>query len=189
MALANKMDQNLLQVAVLASRGSATISGGNGGSVLTQANFASSGSTLADGMFDTAQAFDEKDIPENDRYLAVPPLQYYLMAQTTNVINRDWGGRGVYAEGEVLKVAGINIVKSNHVPSSNVTSGPSAYQGDFSTTVGVAFHKSAIGTVKLMDLSSEMEYDIRRQGTLIVSKYAVGHGILRPESAVEFKTS
>ena len=189
MALANKMDQKLLQVAVLTARGSATISGGNGGSVLTQANFASSGSTLADGMFDTAQAFDEKDIPENDRYLAVPPLQYYLMAQTTNVINRDWGGRGVYAEGEVLKVAGINIVKSNHVPSSNVTSGPSAYQGDFSTTVGVAWHKSALGTVKLMDLSSEMEYDIRRQGTLIVSKYAVGHGILRPESAVEFKTS
>jgi hypothetical protein len=36
-----------------------------------------------------------------------------------------------------------------------------------------------------MDLAAESEYDIRRQGTLMVAKYAVGHGILRPEAAVE----
>lgn len=188
-ALANQMDQNILQVGVLAARSSATITGGNGGSVLTQANFASSGTTLADGLFDAAQALDEKDVPENDRYMAVPPLQYYLMAQTTNVINRDWGGQGVYADGTVLKVAGISLVKSNHVPSSNITTGPSAYQGNFSTTVGLVFGKGAMGTVKLMDLATESEYDIRRQGTLVVSKYAVGHGVLRPECAVEMKTS
>jgi hypothetical protein len=34
-----------------------------------------------------------------------------------------------------------------------------------------------------------MAYDIRRQGTLIVGKYAVVHGILLPESAVENKNS
>jgi hypothetical protein len=39
--------------------------------------------------------------------------------------------------------------------------------------------------VKLMDLSTEMEYSVRHQGTLIVAKYAMGHGILRPECAVE----
>jgi hypothetical protein len=50
-------------------------------------------------------------------------------------------------------------------------------------------HRSAVGTVKLIDLAVEMDYDIRRQGTLVVSKYAVGHGILRPESAVEIKTA
>jgi hypothetical protein len=46
-----------------------------------------------------------------------------------------------------------------------------------------------VGTVKLMDLGVEMAYDIRRQGTLIVGKYAMGHGILRPECAVEIKTA
>jgi hypothetical protein len=35
----------------------------------------------------------------------------------------------------------------------------------------------------------EMEYQISRQGTLIVGKYAMGHGILRPESAVEVITA
>jgi hypothetical protein len=32
-----------------------------------------------------------------------------------------------------------------------------------------------------MELASESEYDIRRQGTLMVSKMACGHGAVRPE--------
>jgi len=31
----------------------------------------------------------------------------------------------------------------------------------------------------------EGEYQINRQGYLMVAKYAVGHGVLRPEAAVE----
>jgi hypothetical protein len=184
-ALAKTFDQNSAQVIALAARASATVTGGNGGSQLTNAGYATTGSTIAAGIFAAAQALDEKDVPENDRYAVLRPPQYYLMAQTTNVINRDWGAAGVYAEGSVLKVAGISIVKSNNVPSTNVASGPSAYQGDFSNTQGLVFQKAAMGTVKLMDLAAEMEYDMRRQGTLIVSKYALGHGILRPECAVE----
>ena len=34
----------------------------------------------------------------------------------------------------------------------------------------------------------ESEYDIRRQGSLMVAKMALGHGILRPESAISIKT-
>ena len=112
-----------------------------------------------------------------------------MVAQTTDVINRDWGGMGVYAEGTVLKVAGIHLVKSPHLPNSNVTTGPSAYQGNFSNTQGLVFHKSCMGTVKLRDLSVRADYDPRRLGTLIVAKYLLGHGILRPESAVELKSA
>jgi hypothetical protein len=187
--LANTMDKNCFAVGINGARASATISGGNGGTELTSAAFVTSGSTLASGVFDAAEAFDEKDIPENDRYLALKPSEYYLLAETTDVINRDWGGKGSYSEGQVLKVAGIHIVKSNHVPSTNITTGPSAYQGNFSTTVGLAWHKSGMGTVKLLDLAIESEYDIRRQGTLIVAKYACGHDFLRPESLIEFKTA
>ena len=44
--------------------------------------------------------------------------------------------------------------------------------------------KDAVATVKLMDMSVESEYQINRQGTLIVSKYAMGHNVLRPACAV-----
>ena len=187
--LSNTLDRNVQQVGILAARAAATITGGDGGTVLTNAAYATTGSTIAAGVFAAAQALDEHNVPENDRYVNMRPAQYYLVAQTTNVINRDWGGSGVYADGSVLKVAGISFVKTNQLPSTNVTTGPSAYQGNFSTTTQLVYHKSAVGTVKLMDLGMESEYDIRRQGTLMVAKYAVGHGILRPEAAVEMKTA
>jgi hypothetical protein len=191
--LANEFDKHVLQTAVLAGQlATPTITGGKSGLILTESTFASSGAKLSEALFDCAQNFDEKDIPENDRYLVLPPAQYYLLAATTDVINRDWGGRGNFAEGEVLKVAGIHVVKSNHVPQANValsSPNPTTYNGTFVNTVGVAFHKSAVGTVKLMDLAIESGYDIRRQGTLMVAKMAVGHGILRPESAVELQTA
>lgn len=183
--LAKTFDENSQQVACLAARASATVTGGYGGAQLTNAGYATTGATIAAGIFASAQTLDEKDVPDYDRVAILRPAQYYLTAQTTNVINRDWGGAGVYAEGTVLKVAGIQIVKSNHLPSSNVASGPSAYQGNFSNTQFLVMQKGAIGTVKLLDLGLEMEYDMRRQGTLIVAKYALGHGILRPECAVE----
>jgi len=56
---------------------------------------------------------------------------------------------------------------------------------DESLTVrALVMHKDAVATVKLMDLSVESEYQIERQGTLIVSRYAMGHNVLRPAMAV-----
>ena len=54
------------------------------------------------------------------------------------------------------------------------------------TTKMVVGHPSAIGTVKLLDLATESEYQIERQGTLFVAKYAMGHGILRPECSIAY---
>jgi hypothetical protein len=187
--LAETMDTNIAQVGVLAARGAATITGGYGGSALTAATFTSDSAVLAGGLFDAAQALDEKNVTDSDRYAYFKPSEYYLLAQNTTVINQWYGGQGSISEGNILKVGGIPIVKTNALPSTNVTTGVAAYQGNFSTTVGLVLQKAGVGTVKLMDLATESEYDIRRQGTLMLAKYAVGHGVLRPECAVELKTS
>jgi hypothetical protein len=189
-ALAREWDKNVLQLGVLAARASATVTGASGGTVLTNASYGTDGATLAGGMFSAAQKLDEKDVPESDRYMYIKPAQYYLMAQTTNVLNRDWGGSGVYAEGSVLKVAGISIVKTNNLPTTDLSADtPAKYAGNFSTTVGLVMNKMAVGTVKLLDLAVESAYDVRRQGTLVVAKYALGSGVLRPECSVELKSA
>ena len=91
----------------------------------------------------------------------VRPAQYYLMAETTDLINRDWGGRGVYAEGEVMKVAGIHIVKTNNLPITNISSSlVSTHDGNFSTTLALVMHKYSVATVKLLNLAVETEYAI-----------------------------
>jgi hypothetical protein len=195
MALAKQFDVRLLQLAVLAARSSATVTGGNGGSAITDADSKTNGASLAASIFEAAKIMDEKDVPENERVAIVKPAQYYNLVQTTDVINRDWGGSGVYADGTVLRVAGVQIVKSNNVPSTNVSavSGENnTYHGDFSTTAAVVMQKQALGTVKLMDLAVEKtsgDFNIQYQGTLMAAKYAMGHGVLRPECAVEIKTA
>lgn len=190
-ALARQLDKNLLQLAVLAARTATTVEDGNGGSTLTNAGYDTTADTLAQGILDAAQALDEKDVPETDRYCVLRPKHYNLLVQSSRAINRDWSeGNGKFSDGRVHRLAGVQIVKSNHVPNSNIsqmTGTVNTYHGNFSNTVGVVFHKSAVGTVRLMDLAMEQAYDIRRQGTLMVAKIACGSGILRPEASVELK--
>jgi hypothetical protein len=187
--LAKVMDANIAQVMALTAREAATITGEAGGTTLANADYPTDSAVLAAGLFDAQQTLDEKNVPDNDRNAFFLPAQYYLLAQNVTVINQWYDGKGSISEGTILKIAGLPIVKTNAIPQTNVTTGPEAYKGDFSKTVGLVAHKGACGTVKLLDMSSEMEYDIRRQGTLMVSKYAVGHGILRPEAAVELASA
>jgi len=203
-ALARTYDQNVAKVIANASRASATLSGGNGGTVLTLANgnTASSdvtGDEIAAAIYDIAQTFDETDIPPTDRFCVLPPAEYYKLAETaTRTVDVDFNpqGNGSFASGRVQMVAGIPVMMSNNVPQSNVGSNPTGanntYSGDDSKTIGLVFHKSAVGTVKLQDMTTEIsgsDYGIMYQGTLLVAKYALGHGILRPEAAATIKLS
>ena len=150
---------------------------------------------LAKAIYAAAQLLDEKDIPADNRFCLVSPQRYYnlIQAETASgnnllTINRDWDGQGSYSKGTVAQVAGVTVVKTNHLPTADVaaeTGHANTYSDTFGANVmGLVFHKSAVGTVKLQDLSTESEYQIQRQGTLMVAKYAMGHGGLRPECGV-----
>ena len=203
-ALARTYDQNVAKVIANASRASTNLSGGNGGVVLTLANGNTAsanvtGDEIAAAIYDIAQTFDERDIPPTDRFCVLPPAEYYKLAESaTRTIDTDFNpqGNGAFASGRVQMVAGIPVMMSNNVPQSNVGSNPSGanntYSGDDSKTIGLVFHKSAVGTVKLQDMTTEIsgsDYGIMYQGTLLVAKYALGHGILRPEAAATIKLS
>ena len=155
-----------------------------------------------------AQKLDERDIPSEDRFAVLAPEQYYLLAGSdSNAINRDFGGEGSIASGSILKLSGISIKTSNNLLTSGIVSndvagddanaannpfddadggsgGKGYLDAGLNTLKLVAGHKSAIGTVKLMDLAVESEYSMSKQATLMLAKYAMGHGILRPEAAV-----
>ena len=203
-ALAKTYDENVAKMIAQASRASSTLTGIAGGLTLTLAsgNTASAnvtGDEIAAAIYDIAQTFDERDIPPTDRFCVLPPAEYYKLAESaTRTVNVDFnpgGGNGSFASGNVQQIAGIPILKSNNIPQSNrsAASGENnAYNGDDSKTIGLVFHKSAVGTVKLMDMTTEIsgsDYGIMYQGTLMVAKYALGHGILRPECAATIKLS
>ena len=193
-ALALKADKQLFQVAVLAARSSATVTGLSGGSAVTNAAAKTDGEVLASLIYDAAQTLDEKNVPSEDRFVGVKPAQFYLMVQTTKLLNRDWGGRGSFATADLPTVADISVLKTNNLPTTNIASAETGvssgntYHGDFSKTAGVVWTPEAMGSVRLVGLKTESDYLIRNQGTLALAKYAMGHGILRPECAVEIAT-
>ena len=166
------------------------------------------GAQLTAALFSAAQRLDENDVPSDGRFCVLRPQEYYKLitggagqlAIATSAVNKDVGGLGSIASGSIPQVAGITIYKSNHIPSADlqtVVTGDGAanndvfgtagvgYNADFRNTLGVVSHSAAVGTVKLLDLATESEYQIERQGTLFVAKYAMGHGVLRPECAIE----
>ena len=203
-ALAFQKDKHILQTIGQASLASANVgdSGYGAGTTLTDANIASAtdataANAMIDALFDAAKALDDNYVPKEGRKCFLRTEEYYKLANGTNVVNVDFSGAGSIADGKVIKVAGIELIPTPHFVSSNVNSGVdqgSATQGgsnpqavNLANYVALVCHPSAAGTVKLMDLAVESEYDIRRQGTLMVAKYAMGHGVLRPESAVGIK--
>lgn len=185
-ALAQTLDRNVAQVGVLAARASATVTGGNGGTVLEDASYRTDADALVQGFFDAGVALDEKDVPSSDRFAFVTPKEYGLLVNSSSkAIHRDYGGAGSIASGLILRINDIEIVKTNNLPQTNVASGPVDYQGDFTNVASLVMHRSAVGTVKLISLTVGAEYELNYLGWLIVARLAVGHGILRPESAVE----
>lgn len=213
--LANIMDQNVIIEALKGAAAAATLTDGNGGTQISNDKFKISAGGAADvaeqsvalaaGIFAAAQSLDEKEIPDTqERYCILRPAEYYALVQNTDVINKLWGGNGAYSDGKVFRLAGIQMLKSNQLPKYDTTktgidtAGGTTYNTvnpeynayhnrDCQKTVGLVFTSEAVGTVKLMDLSLQSEYEIRRQGTLLVARYAVGHGYLRPECSVELK--
>jgi hypothetical protein len=154
---------------------------------------------MIDAIFAAAKELDANYVPSEGRKCFMRLEEYYKLANATNAVNVDFSGgaNGGVASGKVAKIAGIELVPVPHFVSSNVTSGAdagSATNGgstpqavNLANFVALVSHPSAVGTVKLMDLAVEKEYDIRRQGTLMVAKYSMGHGVLRPEAAVGIK--
>ena len=153
-----------------------------------------------------AQTLDEKHVPSDGRFAILTPELYYLLTGSDNIaINRDFGGSGAVASGSIPQLLGIKIYSSPHIADIAVSDvsgddvnaknnpfddaeGSSDAKGYLDAGLDVlqflGGHTSAIGTVKLMDLAVESEYSMQKQSTLMLAKYAMGHGILRPDAAV-----
>jgi len=203
-ALAFQKDKHILQTIGQASLASASVTGGDATTNITNTGIASAtdataANAMIDAIFAAAKELDANYVPSEGRKCFMRLEEYYKLANATNAVNVDFtgGGNGGVASGKVMKIAGIELVPVPHFVTGNVNSGVaqgSATNGgsnpqavNLTNFVALVSHPSAVGTVKLMDLGVEKEYDIRRQGTLMVAKYAMGHGVLRPESAVGIK--
>lgn len=179
---------------------------GMNNAITKRLNGAGTATSLIDEAFTAAAYFDENNLPLEGRSLYVSPRTYYdLINQTADnrIINSDFSANGGdFANAVIYKVAGFDLVKTNHLSingTANTNTGPDGrtplnapsggfgqdYAVDASLTLGLFMHTEGMGMVKLQDLTTESEYSVAKQGSLLVSKLLMGAGTLRPSAYYE----
>jgi hypothetical protein len=66
---------------------------------------------------------------------------------------------------------------------------PTKYHSDITNTRGLVWVEPAVAYLQALGLQMESGWDMRRQGTLMIAKMAIGAGALRSKCAVEIATS
>lgn len=195
LALSKVDDQNTGWVVANAAR----VAAGNvpelsGGSVVINPLYGTDGVALFNGIFDAGITMDTKDVPSSDRSGVVRPIQYALLVKSEKPMDmrfNEGGAQGGVRVGRVPMINSIGIEKTNNYQAQNNIGGafdptsPLSRQHDYSQSQALIFHKSAAGTVNVQDMTTEAEYDMRRQGYLMLGKFFSGKDYLRPEAAVE----
>jgi hypothetical protein len=195
--LAETFDNHVMREVLLGAAASATVTGLDGGKAISDDDLKSGTAATKwtgweDALFQSAQNFDDKFVV-GPRYCVLKPVDYYFLVRHmgTNgmsMIQRDVGGEGSYADGNLIKVGGIKLISSPMLPTSNY-SAEDYHAVNASLVKAICFTPDAIGTVKLLDVAIQTQWDIRRQGNLTVARYAMGHAYLQPECCVKVATA
>lgn len=191
-ALAQAYDQHAFAVATKAAvNGTAGAVAEMGAATEVKIGASPTLDDIVNAIYDSAAYFDSTNIPEGDRVVFVTPDTYWDLVQDGRFLNRDFGNtNGSQSEGRIMRAASMEIVSTNNLAlnfGTDTLAGQRAgsaitdYTIDGSASVALIMQKQAIGAVKLMNLATEKDYQVNRQGTLMVTRMANGMGILRPE--------
>jgi len=115
--------------------------------------------------------------------------QYLALSKYSPLDEKQWTGSSKRAEATVGKLAGLQVMATNHIPRTNVTTGLAKYQGDYSDVMGHVSSKMAVATLNLRGMKLVMKDQPERLGTLLIVSRINGHGILRSECSFEIATS
>lgn len=193
-ALANRDDSDTgIVIAKAARLSSGLVSSYAGGTVLSKTNIDTDGTVMADAIFDAGIEFDTKDNMVMGRRCALRPVQYGLVVKSGKATDHDTSGMGIenggYATGKVKMINEIPIMKSNNVPSTNITVNPTGarndYTGDFSKTFGLVYGDEAAACVRRWELEMQQEGTVAGQGDLIVGRMMHGKAPHRADCAIE----
>lgn len=165
--------------------------------------------TFLDGLEAIAVQFESNDVPQGEPwYCCVKPAMWWAIRRlgvptsTTDLTN---GIRPFFGHADVdmqapqsmamnrtsaLNFLNFKIIRSPNTPwGSNVTTGPSKYQGDFTATQAVCWHEDAIAVIQKQGITTETFRDVRRGSDFFKTSIFTGGGTLRPQCAIEMKSA
>ena len=131
----------------------------------------------------------KNNVPTEDRTAYVDPDFHSALASNLNFLNSQHGASGTILEGNIIRLAGFDIVECAHITrggddNENVMQGeghvfPAEYKDQKPIIIA---HKSAVGALKLKDINVEHARRANYQADQFIAKMAVGCGGLRPEA-------
>ena len=186
-ALSVKIDKKVATTILLATQTSGTIGGSivqadgtevNNDTIDSGTSPKARGNALIEAVFTLSAEMEKKNVT-GEKVLVVSPTEYSYLAQSDGV-NKDitYGNNGGIDKGTIMEVAGIKILKSNHLPTT-----PVDVAGVNKKLKGLLFTSECIGVVKMMDLTSESNYLPLQLATLLTTYYSYGMGVLKPACA------
>lgn len=129
-------------------------------------------------------------VPAADRYAYLDPEYHSALASAIEFLNRDYGASGTILEGNVIRLAGFDIIECPHITrggddNANVIQGEGhVFPAEYADKHPIIIcHKTAAGVLRLKNLSMESGRRMEYQADQMIAKMAVGMGGLRPEAA------
>jgi hypothetical protein len=142
---------------------------------------------LQDDLGEIAQDMDEKDVPKENRVAFLSPYLKRVIRQDKTLLSRDYQDANDQNSRRLIEVEGFLVEETNNMPSSNIATGESTYQGNFSLTACCCIgDSSAVGTVFLEDIEPfGPEWYTNRRAWLLGAAMFQGSKWLRPEACGE----
>lgn len=183
----------LAEAAKLVADGKENITGLGKGEALTITGTAGItqdfGKAVVESLLNVKAKMSLLHVPATERYCYMTPIGVNALVASLVAINRDYGAVATITEGNVLRVAGFDIIETPHLTqggadATGILQGkghvfPTQYKDKCTF---IAMHRTAVGTVKLKDLALEKARRAEFQADMLVASYAMGHGGLRPEA-------
>ena len=189
-SLSTTYDRRVAIMHILASR--ETVRPYDGGPVPNgyfHANVATDPAHLVNAAFAAVEFIRRFDVGGGPLFWKLPHAQQLLLARYQPIDSVQWSGEASIASGTTGRIAGLVPEGTNHIPRTNITTGLSKYQGDFSNVVGHIGNRMAVGTLARRGLKVVMKDQADRLGTLMIASKFNGHGKLRCECSFEIATS
>lgn len=147
------------------------------------ATTATYGNALLQGLIEARAQFTKNWVPAGDRYFLVSPEGYSAICRALMPDAANFAAIFDPNTGKLQNVCGFQIVETPNFSNKGVD-GKHALNTKIAAAglQGIAFHRSAVGALKLKDLAMERARRAEYQADQIIAKMAVGHGGLRPEA-------
>jgi len=183
--------------ATVGSAGTITVAGLSGPAFATKAD----AQKVIQGMGSAAAALAKRNCPMDEVRIAMSHEDYFAALSCPDSpfialeTNKSGPNGDISERSAINRVVGFQIFATNHMPSATGDGGIGQYvddtDGQFNTYAApdtnlrmLAFHKSAIGSVRRQGVTVERERKMEILGDVISTYFVEGHGILRPECAV-----